>query len=170
MEHPVQVGLESPHRAFPQKRIRLDSTTALPNEFSANRELPEDVSEFNEAETDDDVDIDLFNDLRVVTSQAKGTKDGECEDRVLDKFKIPLDYLDSSASCVVLGCLDGHGGTACVEYVQKQLPVSILSTIRNPMKRKGDDCENLQNVLRKAFQVTDNNFLHVCEFVQLCVS
>ena len=110
----------------------------------------------------DDVDIDLFKDLLVVTSQSRGLKEGACEDRIIDKFKIPLDYMGSSASCVMFACLDGHGGSACVDYVVKQLPVSILSVIRNPMKRKANDSENLQNVLKKAFQVTDNNFLHVC--------
>jgi serine/threonine protein phosphatase PrpC len=111
----------------------------------------------------DDLDIDLFNDLVVVSSQSKGIKEGACEDRVLDKFKLPLEYIGSSASCVMMGVMDGHGGSACVEYVKKQLPVSLLSIMHNPMKRKSSDTDNVANVIRKAFQITDHNFLHMAK-------
>ena len=95
---------------------------------------------------DDDIDIDLFKDLVVVSSQSKGMKETDCEDRILEKFKIPLEYINSSASCVMIGCLDGHGGSNCVEYITKQLPVSILSVIRNPTKRKFADSETIINL------------------------
>jgi serine/threonine protein phosphatase PrpC len=112
---------------------------------------------------DEDLDIDLFQDLVVGISQKKGVKEGDCEDRVIDKFRLPLEYMDSSASCVVLGCLDGHGGSSCVDYIYRQLPVSILSVLRNPAKKRTSLAEDLHQVLRKAFQVTDHNYLHVAK-------
>ena len=115
------------------------------------------------ATEEDDLDIDLYNDLVVTISQAKGMKESDCEDRILDKFKLPLEYMNSSASCVMIGVLDGHGGTTCVDYVTKQLPVSLLSVMRNPMKRKLSDSENIITVTKKAFQTTDHNFLHMAK-------
>jgi serine/threonine protein phosphatase PrpC len=115
------------------------------------------------AESEDEVSIDIFNDIRVVSAQAKGAKEGECEDRVIDKFTLPLGYMNSSASCVMLAVLDGHGGSLCVDYVQKQLGVSVIAALRNPQKRKGSDSETLQTVLRKAFQNTDHNFMYLAK-------
>jgi serine/threonine protein phosphatase PrpC len=123
----------------------------------------ENPASVGEEPEEDDLDIDLFNDLVVSASQSKGLKDSDCEDRVLSKFKLPLEYMSSSASCVMLGVLDGHGGSTCVDYITKQLPVSLLSVIRNPMKRKMSDSENLINVIKKAFQTTDHNFLHMAK-------
>ena len=133
-------------------------------ERSSSSRSVEDVSSSSQPGSDsDDLDIDLFNDLIVTFSQSKGLKDSDCEDRVLEKFKLPLEYMNSSASCVMIGVLDGHGGSACADYVIKQLPVSLLSVIRNPMKRKLSDSENLINVTKKAFQTTDHNFLHMAK-------
>lgn len=108
---------------------------------------------------DEEVSIDIFNDIIVVSAQAKGSKEGECEDRVIDKFTLPLGYINSSSSCVMMAVLDGHGGSLCVDYVQKQLAVSVIAALRNPQKRKANDSETLKNVIRKAFNNTDHNFL-----------
>ena len=111
---------------------------------------------------EEDVEVDLFQDLIVVTSQAKGQKEGECEDRILPKFKLPMEYMNSSASCVMLGVLDGHGGRMCVDYITKQLPVSVIAAVRDPQKRKlASDCDNLKGVITRAFKATDNNFLYI---------
>lgn len=153
----VSMSIDSIDRSSKRVRSEIEEDMHVSESFEMTVE-----------EEDDDVDIDLFQDLFVVSCQSKGSKETDCEDRVIDKFKIPMDFIGSSASCVMLGCMDGHGGSVCVDYVQKQLPVSILSVIRNPTKRKSTDSENLQAVIRKAFQVTDNNFLHVC-VVYICV-
>lgn len=114
-------------------------------------------------EEEEEVSVDIFNDIRVVSAQAKGMKEGDCEDRVIDKFTLPLGYINSSSSCVMLAVLDGHGGSQCVDYIQRQLAVSVIGALRNPQKRKASDSETLQNVFRKAFHSTDHNFLYTAK-------
>jgi len=148
-------------RAFRRVSSSLYVNGGEDNSVTASQGVESEESE--KLSDEEDVDIDLFNDIKITISQSKGLKDGDCEDRVLDKFKLPLEYIGSSASCVMLGIMDGHGGSACVDYIRKQLPVSLLSVIHNPMKRKAADSDNVANVIRKAFQVTDNNFLHMAK-------
>lgn len=107
------------------------------------------------------LEIDLFQDLVVGTAQYKGVKEGNCEDRIIPKFKIPLEYIKSSASCVTLGVMDGHGGSACVDYVSNRLGSNIISTARDFHKRNPSDSDTLQSVFRKSFSVTDSSYMKI---------
>lgn len=109
------------------------------------------------------VEIDLLRDLKVFSSQMKGLKDSACEDRTLPLFSIPLDRLGSASSCVMIGVLDGHGGSGCVEYMRKQLPGSILDAVKRPHKRKACDSESVQTVLREAFVGLDKAFMYAAK-------
>lgn len=105
--------------------------------------------------------VDLLSHLIFGSAQSKGMKEGNCEDRIIRKFSVPVDKLESCSGCVMVGVLDGHGGSSCADYIQQQLPISISNSVSSAAKRSSSDSETLQAHLRSAFASTDSNFLYV---------
>lgn len=105
--------------------------------------------------------IDILHRIESYYGQAKGMKEGNCEDRVLPKFQANIGELGDQTVCLVVGVLDGHGGSACADYIQQQLPVSIKGELNSMKPNVVALSEELQTCLRRAFYNADSNFLYL---------
>ncbi len=106
---------------------------------------------------------DRLNQIAVYYGQAKGLKEGNCEDRVIAKFSATSGLCGRQVDCVVVGVLDGHGGSACVDYIQQQLPVSIKGELSSLLLEKLPATDEIQSCMRRAFYNADSNFLYVAK-------
>ena len=90
----------------------------------------------------------------------KGIKAGNCEDRVLPLCEFRA---NDEVDCMMVGVLDGHGGSACVDYIQQQLPISVKGEFSSSSPIKASLPDIIQQNLRKAFHSADANFLYLAK-------
>lgn len=101
---------------------------------------------------------DFLDELVPHCAQSKGMKEGDCEDRIIPGFPFPLDRFPGCVSGLMFGVLDGHGGSSCVDYIQKQLPLAINSAFS-----AGPQDESIPILLKRAFSSADSNYLYIAK-------
>jgi len=124
----------------------------------------------DENEMDEEVremEMDLAKEVRAHAAQipGEGKDSSTTEDRHVTKELLPLDVIIGSgeeACCYYFAMFDGHNGQQCAEYACHHLKNNLMSYMRQ-LKKGGDECEWLKKCLRKAFQQTDNNWLHIAK-------
>ena len=103
-------------------------------------------------------DSNFLDELVPHCSQSKGMKEGDCEDRIIPGFPLSLDRFPGCVSGLMFGVLDGHGGSSCVDYIQKQLPLAINSALS-----AGPQDESIPILLKRAFSSADSNYLYIAK-------
>jgi serine/threonine protein phosphatase PrpC len=105
--------------------------------------------------------IEFIRSIKTYYGQAKGLKEGGCEDRIIPKFFLSGEGFSHGNSVLATGVLDGHGGSTCCDYILQQLPVSMKGEFESAFSIEPVNANSLQSVLKRAFCNADTNYLYL---------